>query len=129
MAKQELSDVGSPVSGFGVSDFDLKCPNDASKVCPARLMLVRQYVGDLGINDTDGSIPPSIFSDRKVLTVKLGEHTFNAIRLNTDSKPPICDDATDTFCPPRKAMNESPVRKAGVTTARNIMKIFGIRGH
>ena len=122
MAAYEGYDQGSPVDGFKVSDFDVTCINDPNKVCPARQILVRQYVGEVGISDNDGSISAVAFADREILVLKLLDHTVHAGITK-------CVDATETFCPPRQAMNNNPVRKMGVKTTRKIMNIFGIRGH
>lgn len=118
MAKPTSELQFSKVPGFGLADFDIKCPATGN-ICPEKAALVSQYTGDV----TKKSDMLQAAIDREILTAKLAEYGFQAIGVDCG------EGATETFCPTRQKMNESRVRSAGVGFIRNIMSSLNIRGH
>jgi hypothetical protein len=110
----------STVKGFRLQDFDTRCSVAPERRCPAKVTLVSQYT--LNAVKGDDGLPEDAYIDRDICVVKLNEYQMWARRDE-------CGEAVANSCPTRERMDESVVRKTGVSAARKIMGLLGIRGH
>lgn len=96
--------------------YDIFCPNDRDKVCPAKAEQVKDFTGD-----PTGKTPLAEQDSypERLLTLKLAERNIQGTRRN-------CEGPQHDECPVRAEVNADPVRRVVVDGLRSVVRF--VRG-